>query len=106
MGTVLSTESARYAGLNGFDLMVIPYAVSLAGVKQTVKIYHEALLEAGHKVEDHKVQATFHLYAAATEAEAKAATGGRGVDVILDMGFVNTMAVGFNRIVLQGLVVV
>jgi len=70
---VLSPESARYAGLNGFGLMVIPYAVTLEGVKQSVKIYHEALLGAGHNIEDHTVQATFHLYAASTEAEAKAA---------------------------------
>ena len=76
VGTVLSPESARYAGLNGFDLMVIPYAVTLAGVKQSVQIYHEALLEAGRRIEDHTVQATFHLYAAPTEAEAKAASRG------------------------------
>lgn len=72
VGTVLSPESARYAGLNGFDLMVIPYAVSLAGVRQTVQRYHEALREGGHRVEDHRVQATFHLYVAPTAAEAKA----------------------------------
>ncbi len=70
VGTVLSPESARYAGLHGFDLMVIPYAVSLAGVKQTVRIYHEALLEAGHKISDHHVHGTFHLFVDRDEATA------------------------------------
>ncbi len=70
VGTVLSPESARYAGLQGFDLAVIPYAVSLAGTKQSVKIYHEALLEAGHKIEDHNVHATFHMYVERDEASA------------------------------------
>jgi hypothetical protein len=42
--------------------MVIPYAVSLAGVKRTVQIYHEALHEAGHPVAAHGVHAAFHLY--------------------------------------------
>ncbi len=70
IGTVLSPESARYAGLHGFDLMVIPYAVSLAGVKQTVKIYHEALLEAGHRIDNHHVHATFHMYVEPSETSA------------------------------------
>lgn len=74
VGTVLSPESARYAGLNGFDLMVIPYAVSLAGVKATVQVYHEALLEAGHRIEDHRVHGTFHMYVDRSEAAAIAAT--------------------------------
>lgn len=73
VGTVLSPESARYAGLHGFDLMVIPYAVSLEGVRQTVAIYHEALQEAGHKVSDHDVHGVFHMYVAADEATAVAA---------------------------------
>lgn len=70
VGTVISPESARYAGLKGFDLMVIPYAVSLEGVKQTVKTYHDALLEAGHKISDHHVHAAFHLYVERDEASA------------------------------------
>lgn len=70
VGTVLSPESARYAGLNGFDLMVIPYAVSLAGVRQTVDIYHSALREAGHRVADHRVHGAFHLYVEQDEAGA------------------------------------
>lgn len=74
VGTVLSPESARYAGLNGFDLMVIPYAVSLAGVKRTVQVYHEALLEGGHEIGDHHVHGTFHMYVDHDEAAAKAAT--------------------------------
>jgi hypothetical protein len=70
VGTVLSPESARYAGLKGFDLAVIPYAVSLAGVRQTVQVYHEALREAGHAIVDHHVHATFHLYVERDEASA------------------------------------
>lgn len=70
VGTVLSPESARYAGLKGFDLAVIPYAVSLAGVRQTVKVYHEALQEAGHDIAMHNVHATFHLYVERDESSA------------------------------------
>lgn len=76
VGTVLSPESARYAGLKGFDLMVIPYAVSLEGVKQTVALYHDALREAGHDPAAHQVHGCFHLYTAPDEqlciAHAKA----------------------------------
>ena len=68
VGTVLSPESARYAGLNGFDLMVIPYAVSLEGVRHTVALYHEALREAGHDPATHQVHGCFHLYTALEEA--------------------------------------
>lgn len=67
VGTVLSPESARYAGLNGLDLMVIPYAVSLEGVKQTVALYHEALREAGHDPAKHQVHGCFHMYTEANE---------------------------------------
>lgn len=67
VGTVLSPESARYAGLNGLDLMVIPYAVSLDGVKQTVALYHAALREAGHDPANHQVHGCFHLYTEADE---------------------------------------
>ena len=68
VGTVLSPESARYAGLNGFDLMVIPYAVSLEGVRQTVALYHEALREGGHDPAAHHVHGCFHLYTAPEES--------------------------------------
>lgn len=73
VGTVLSPESAVYAGHQGFDLMVIPYAVSLAGVRKTVDIYHAALKEAGRDPRHHNVHATFHMYVEADEASAIAA---------------------------------
>jgi natural product biosynthesis luciferase-like monooxygenase protein len=73
VGTVLSPESAHYAGINGFDLMVIPYAVSLAGVRKTVDVYHAGLKEAGHDPRAHNVHATFHMFTDRDEATACAA---------------------------------
>ncbi|MSR13233.1 MAG: LLM class flavin-dependent oxidoreductase [Gammaproteobacteria bacterium] len=73
VGTVLSPESAVYAGQHGFDLMVIPYAVSLAGVRKTVDLYHAALKESGRDPSDHNVHATFHTFVDRDEATAIAA---------------------------------
>ncbi len=70
VGSVMTPESVRYAGLNGFDLMVIPYAVSLAGVKQIVQLYHAALEEGGHRPAEHNVLGAFHLYLERDEASA------------------------------------
>ena len=62
VGSVMTPESVQYAGHQGFDLMVIPYAVSMDVVKKTVALYHQSLIEAGHRVEEHNVMATFHMY--------------------------------------------
>jgi natural product biosynthesis luciferase-like monooxygenase protein len=70
VGSVATPESVIYAGHQGFDLMVIPYAVSMDIVAQTIALYHQSLREAGHRVEDHGVVATFHLYLEADAASA------------------------------------
>ena len=62
IGSVMSPESIIYAGRNGFDLMVIAYAVSLEKVREIISLYHEALDEGGHDPADHPVMSPLHCY--------------------------------------------
>jgi natural product biosynthesis luciferase-like monooxygenase protein len=73
LGSVMSPESIQYAGKNGLNLMVIPYAVSLAKVKDTISMYRDALDDAGHKQSDHVVMGPAHLFVHENEATAIAA---------------------------------
>ena len=68
VGSVMSPESIIQAGRNGFDLMVIAYAVSLEKVKEMIGLYHEALEEGGHDPRDHPVMSPFHCYVHENEA--------------------------------------
>ena len=69
----MSPESIKYAGAMGLNLMVIPYAVSLAKVKDTITMYRDALADAGHNQDDHSVMGPAHLFVDENEAKAIAA---------------------------------
>ena len=71
VGTVSTPESIVAAARDGFDLMVIPYAVSLEGVAQQTKLYRESLVEAGRDPADHRVLAAFHTFVHEDEESAK-----------------------------------
>lgn len=62
VGSVASEETLVYAGTHGLNLMVIPYAVSPEAVKKQVAVYHDALREAGHDPENHRVMGAYHMY--------------------------------------------
>ena len=71
VGSVMSPETLEYAGRNGFDLMVIPYAVSPKVIRQQVGVYHEALRSVGRDPDDHRVMAPYHMYVDEDEERAK-----------------------------------
>lgn len=71
VGSVMSPESIISAAHNGFDLMVIPYAVSLDVVAQQTKLYRDSLEEAGYDPADHHVSAAYHVFVDEDEAAAK-----------------------------------
>ena len=73
LGSVMSPESVDYAGRMGLDLMVIPYAVSVPKVVETITRYRAALDAAGHDPNAHKVMGTLHLFVDENEEKAKAA---------------------------------
>jgi natural product biosynthesis luciferase-like monooxygenase protein len=62
VGSVMSPESIIAAGHQGFDLMVIPYAVSPEGVREQVSLHRHSLEEAGHDPAKQRVMAPYHLY--------------------------------------------
>ena len=70
VGSVMSPESIQNAGRNGLDIMVIPYAVSIDKVADTIKLYHDSLAEGGHDPADHTVMATLHLFVDENEQKA------------------------------------
>ncbi len=73
LGSVMSPESIKYAGTMGLNLMVIPYAVSLEKVRDTISMYRDALDDAGHNQGDYSVMGPAHLFVDANEAKAIAA---------------------------------
>ena len=73
LGSVMSPESIKYAGRMGLNLMVIPYAVSLDKVKDTISMYRDALDAAGHNQADYAVMGPAHLFVDENEAKAIAA---------------------------------
>jgi len=62
VGSIMSPESVINAGRRGFDLMVIPYAISLEKTRETIALYYDALEEAGHDRSEHGVMAPMHCY--------------------------------------------
>ena len=73
LGSVMSPESIKYAGLMGLNLMVIPYAVSLTKVKDIISMYRDALDKAGHNQADYSVMGPAHLFVDENEAKAVSA---------------------------------
>ena len=70
VGSVSTPASIVAAARQGFDLMVIPYAVSPEGVKQQVDLYRDTLRECGRDPGAHRVLAAYHVFVDAAEARA------------------------------------
>ena len=71
VGAVMSPETIVSAGHKGFDLMVIPYAVSLDVVAQQTQLYRDSLKEAGRDPADYRVLAAYHAFVNPDEELAK-----------------------------------
>ena len=85
VGAVGTPETVQYAGQRGFDLMVIPYATSLEGVRKTVDLYHQSLRDAGRDPADHSVMGSFHCY---VEADVDAAIATIREPILRYVGYV------------------
>ena len=46
----------------GLDIMLIPYAVSLDKVRETVALYQDSLANGGHDPAEHKIMGPLHLH--------------------------------------------
>jgi natural product biosynthesis luciferase-like monooxygenase protein len=65
VGCARSEDSFRWAGENGFHLMTLPYLYKTPDVlPKLVKIYREALQQAGHDPGRKQVLGKFHVYVA------------------------------------------
>jgi natural product biosynthesis luciferase-like monooxygenase protein len=65
VGAARSEDSFRWAGENGFNLMTLPYLYAeLDVLRGFIKVYRQALSEAGHESERRKIIGKFHVYVA------------------------------------------
>jgi alkanesulfonate monooxygenase SsuD/methylene tetrahydromethanopterin reductase-like flavin-dependent oxidoreductase (luciferase family) len=63
VGCARSEDSFRWAGENGFNLMTLPYLYKTPDVlPKLVKVYREALQQAGHDPGQKQVLGKFHVY--------------------------------------------
>ena len=62
VGSIMTPESIINAGHRGFDLMVIPYAISLEKTREIIELYMRSLDEGGHDRSAHNVMAPVHCY--------------------------------------------
>ncbi|HLI26725.1 MAG TPA: LLM class flavin-dependent oxidoreductase [Chloroflexota bacterium] len=70
IAAVLSEDSFRWAGEQGYHLMIVPFAGSLERTAAFVRTYREAWARAGHPPGAEQVQMSFHCYLAETHAAA------------------------------------
>jgi alkanesulfonate monooxygenase SsuD/methylene tetrahydromethanopterin reductase-like flavin-dependent oxidoreductase (luciferase family) len=70
VGASRSEDSYRWAGLNGFHLMTLPYLIPPDVLQPRLQIYRDALVEAGHDLATHEVLGKFHVYVAESQAAA------------------------------------
>jgi len=70
IAAVSSEESFVWAGRNGYNLMIVPYAGGLEKTASFIKIYRDAWRNAGHLPGKEQVQMAFHCYVAETRNEA------------------------------------
>src|SRR4030095_11189246 len=70
VASVASVESFVWAGRRGYNVMVVPYAGSMARVRDMVVAYREAWREAGHPPGAEQVQSSLHCYIAETHRES------------------------------------
>jgi alkanesulfonate monooxygenase SsuD/methylene tetrahydromethanopterin reductase-like flavin-dependent oxidoreductase (luciferase family) len=71
IAAVLTEESFRWAGSQGYHLMIVPFAGSLDRTAAFVRTYREAWAAAGHPPGAERVQMSFHCYVAETHAAAR-----------------------------------
>ncbi|HEY3115114.1 MAG TPA: LLM class flavin-dependent oxidoreductase [Chloroflexota bacterium] len=62
VGASRSEDSYRWAGLNGFHLMVLPYLIPPDVLLPRIQIWRDALAEGSHDPATHELLGKFHVY--------------------------------------------
>jgi alkanesulfonate monooxygenase SsuD/methylene tetrahydromethanopterin reductase-like flavin-dependent oxidoreductase (luciferase family) len=64
VGASRSDDTFRWAGLNGFHVMTLPYMYEPEVLQHWLGVYREALIEAGYDPATREVLGKFHIYVA------------------------------------------
>ena len=70
VGAARTPDTFAWAGRNGFHLMVLPYIMPPAELRERLDIYYAAAREAGHDTTRLEVMAKFHVFVADSVEEA------------------------------------
>src|SRR5262245_42004292 len=70
VAAIQSRESFVWAGVQGFNLMIVPYAGSMERVAELVTAYRDAWRAAGHPPGAEQIQSSLHCYIAETRQAA------------------------------------
>lgn len=71
VGASRSDDTFRWAGRNGFNLMVLPTSYDRPVLRQAIDSYRDTAREAGHDPATKHVLAKFHVYVGETPAAAE-----------------------------------
>lgn len=71
IAAISSEESFIYAGKNGFNVMIVPYAGKPGALEEYVKIYRRTWAESGHGAGKEKIQVAQFCCVAETRAKAR-----------------------------------
>ena len=71
VGASRSDDTFRWAGLQGFHLLTLPYMYEPAVLRRAIDIYRDALEEGGHDPSTREVLGKFHVYVAPGDGVAE-----------------------------------
>jgi natural product biosynthesis luciferase-like monooxygenase protein len=75
VGASRTPDTFAWAGHRGFHVMVLPYMMPPADLKERLDVYYSAAREAGHDPASLEVMAKFHVFVADTAEEASRVAG-------------------------------
>lgn len=75
VGASRTPETFAWAGRQGFHLMVLPYMMPPADLKERLDIYYAAAREAGHDTSRLEVMAKFHVFVADSAQQVSRVAG-------------------------------
>ncbi len=75
VGASRTPDTFAWAGRQGFHVMVLPYMMTPADMKERLDIYWDSARQAGHDISRLEVMAKFHVFVADSAAEASRIAG-------------------------------
>jgi len=72
VGASRSDDTFRWAGLNGYHLMTLPYMYETSVLRHWIGVYREASGEAGLDPASREILGKFHIYVASSDSAARA----------------------------------